>query len=203
MANINFFAVLPFVLITTFTPGPNNISSASMGVLYGYRDTLKYLLGIVIGFFFVMLLCGWISTVLLGVFPSFEPALRFIGALYILWLAFETLRTSYTFRESDQALMGLGRGLLLQVLNAKAIVYGLTLYSTFLASITDSPALLVLSALSLAAINFCSVSAWALFGSAIRTYLHQARIRQFVNLVLSLLLVYTAVGLSGLVAAIR
>jgi cysteine/O-acetylserine efflux protein len=203
MANINFVACLSFVLITTFTPGPNNISSASMGVLYGYRRTLKYLLGIVIGFCFVMLLCGWISTALLRVFPSFETALRVIGAGYILWLAFETLRTSYTFRESDQALMGFGRGLLLQVLNAKAIVYGLTLYSTFLAPITDSLALLVLSALLLAAINFCSVSTWTLFGSAIRTVLHQVRIRQFVNLVLSLLLVYTAIELSGLVAAIR
>ena len=203
MMDINFFAFLPFVLITTFTPGPNNISSASMGVLYGYRDTLKYMLGIVTGFFLVMLLCGWTSTVLLKVLPSFETALRFIGAGYILWLAFETLKTSYTFQESNQSPMGFGRGLLLQVLNLKAIVYGLTLYSTFLVPITDNSALLVLSATFLATLAFCSVSAWALFGSAIRTVLHQPRIRQSVNLVLSLLLVYTAIELSGLVAAVR
>ena len=197
------FAFLPFVLITTFTPGPNNISSASMGLLYGYRDTLKYMLGIVTGFFLVMLLCGWTSTVLLKVLPSFETALRFIGAGYILWLAFETLKTSYTFQESNQSPMGFGKGLLLQVLNLKAIVYGLTLYSTFLVSITDSPALLLLSATFLATLAFCSVSIWALFGSAIRTALRQPRIRQSVNLVLSLLLVYTAIELSGLVAAVR
>ena len=197
------FAFLSFVLITTFTPGPNNISSASMGVLYGYRDTLKYMLGIVTGFFLVMLLCGWTSTVLLKVLPSFETALRFIGAGYILWLAFETLKTSYTFQESNQSPMGFGRGLLLQVLNLKAIVYGLTLYSTFLVPITDNSALLVLSATFLATLAFCSVSAWALFGSAIRTVLRQPRIRQSVNLVLSLLLVYTAIELSGLVAAVR
>jgi len=197
------FAFLSFVLITTFTPGPNNISSASMGVLYGYRDTLRYMLGIVTGFFLVMLLSGWTSTVLLRVLPSFETALRFIGAGYILWLAFETLKTSYTFQESNQSPMGFGRGLLLQVLNLKAIVYGLTLYSTFLVPITDSPALLVLSATLLATLAFCSVSVWALFGSVIRTVLYQARIRQSVNLVLSLLLVYTAIELSGLVAAVR
>jgi cysteine/O-acetylserine efflux protein len=203
MMDINLVAFLPFVLITTFTPGPNNISSASMGVLYGYRDTLKYMLGIVTGFFLVMLLCGWTSTVLLRILPSFETALRFIGAGYILWLAFETLKTSYTFQESNQSPMGFGRGLLLQVLNLKAIVYGLTLYSTFLVSITDNPVLLLLSATFLATLAFCSVSVWALFGSAIRTVLCQARIRQSVNLVLSLLLVYTAIELSGLVAAVR
>ena len=203
MMSINIIAFFSFVLVTTFTPGPNNISSASMGVLHGYKRTLKYLLGIATGFFFVMVLCGWISTTLLKVFPSFETTLRFIGAGYILWLAFETLRASYTFQEGGQSLMGFARGLLLQVLNPKVIVYGLTLYSTFLAPITGNPAYLVLSALLLTAIAFCATSTWALFGWAIRTYLHQPRIRRFVNLGLSLLLVYTAIELSGLVAAIQ
>ena len=201
--SVNLVAFFSFVLVTTFTPGPNNISSASMGVLHGYKNTLKYLLGIATGFFFVMLLCGWISTTLLKVFPSFETALRFIGAGYILWLAFKTLLASYTFQENDRSLMGFARGLLLQVLNPKIIVYGLTLYSTFLASITSNPAYLVLSALFLAAMAFCSTSTWALFGSAIGTYLHQPKIRRFVNLGLSSLLVYTAIELSGLVAAIQ
>jgi cysteine/O-acetylserine efflux protein len=31
------------VLIASFTPGPSNISSASMGVLHGYKKTLNYL----------------------------------------------------------------------------------------------------------------------------------------------------------------
>jgi cysteine/O-acetylserine efflux protein len=200
--SVNISALFSFVLVTTFTPGPNNISSASMGVLHGYKNTLKYLLGIATGFFFVMLLCGWISTTLMKVSPSFETSLRFIGAGYILWLAFETLRASYTFQEKDQSLLGFARGLLLQVLNPKVIVYGLTLYSTFLASITINPAYLVLSALFLTAVAFCATSTWALFGWAIRTYLHQPRIRRLVNLVLSLLLVYTAIELSGLVAVI-
>lgn len=46
--NIDFFATASFVLITAFTPGPNNISSASMGVLFGYHRTLAYLAGIAI-----------------------------------------------------------------------------------------------------------------------------------------------------------
>ena len=43
---IDFIPLVSFVMVTTFTPGPNNISSASMGVLYGYRDTVKYLAGL-------------------------------------------------------------------------------------------------------------------------------------------------------------
>jgi threonine/homoserine/homoserine lactone efflux protein len=40
-----------------------------MGVLHEYKRTFKYLLGITTGFLFVMLLCGWVSTALLRIFP--------------------------------------------------------------------------------------------------------------------------------------
>ena len=198
---IDLSAFLTFVLVTTFTPGPNNISSASMGVLYGYRRTVRYLLGISTGFFLIMLLCGLVSTALLGILPSFETVLRIIGAGYILWLAYHTLRASYTFQtDDDQARMGYGNGFLLQLLNPKVIVYGLTLYSTFLAPISGRPLLLGLSALFLAAVAFCATSTWALFGSAIKTYLRRPGIRQAVNTLLSLLLVWTAVELSGILS---
>jgi len=203
VTDINLMALFSFVLVTTFTPGPNNISSASMGLLYGYRTTLRYLGGIVTGFFLIMLLCGWISSTLLSVFPSFEVALRLVGAGYVLWLAFETLRASYTFTERDQTVLGFLSGFLLQVLNAKAIVYGLTLYSTFLASITNSLTYLLLSAFLLATLSFASVTVWTLSGSAIRRYLGRASIRRFVNVVLALLLVYTAIELSGLLDVVR
>ena len=35
--SIEMIPLISFVLVTTFSPGPNNISSASMGVLYGFR----------------------------------------------------------------------------------------------------------------------------------------------------------------------
>jgi len=202
MSDFNLTAFLSFVLATTFSPGPNNISSASMGVLHGYRKTLKYLGGIATGFVIIMLLCGWISTILLQTFPAFEMVLRFIGAGYILWLAYETLRANYTFKEGRQVLLGFKSGFLLQVLNPKVIIYGLSLYSTFLAPVTQRPAYLILSAVFLATVAFCSISTWTLFGSTIRTHLQKPGIQQFVNLVLSLLLVYSAIELSGLLKAI-
>lgn len=196
--NTDFFAVASFVVITTFTPGPNNVSSASMGILYGYRTALGYLSGIIAGFFLVMLLCGWISSSLLQVFPAVENILRFIGAFYILWLAFHTLRASYAFKEDNRVSLGFSSGFFLQLLNPKVIVYGLTLYSTFLGAVVTNPVYLSASALTLAGVGFCAISAWALFGATIRAYLDRPQVKQFVNLVLSLLLVYTAVGLLGI-----
>ena len=196
--DINLVPFLSFVLITTFTPGPNNISSTSMGVLYGYRRSLKYLLGIATGFFFIMLLCGLVSTTLLRIFPSFEWVLRLIGAAYIIFLAIETLRASYNFSKEDQPLMGFMRGMLLQLLNAKMIIYGITLYATFLGPLVNQPFYLVISAVGLASLAFLSVSTWTIFGAGIRTYLRLPKVQLWVNIILASLLVYAAIELSGL-----
>lgn len=197
----NLFPVLSFVLITTFTPGPNNISSASMGVLHGYKNTLRYLAGITVGFFGIMLLTGWISASLLIFFPTIESTLRFIGAAYILYLAFGILKASYSFNqdsENNLKPMGFVKGLLLQIMNPKAIVYGLTLFSVFLAPITHNMAAVILAAILLAITAFCAISTWAMFGAAIKTYLRQPRVKTFINIILSLFLVYTAVELVGI-----
>lgn len=200
--DIDWIALISFAFITTFTPGPNNISSASMGILYGYRRTLPYLAGIVAGFFLMMLLSGLVSSTLLRVFPAFESVLRLIGAAYILWLAYHTLRASYAFDEEEQSELGFWSGFLLQLLNPKVIVYGLTLFSSFLAPILTYPLLLLIASAGLAAVGFCAISTWTLFGAAIRTYLDRPRVKQVLNTILALLLVYTAIELSGLIDAI-
>jgi len=195
---IEFTPFLTFVLVACFTPGPNNISSASMGVLYGYKKTLPYLLGIFTGLTLLMLLCGLVASSLFSLFPGLEMWLRYIGALYILWLAYGILRASYNFKSAQKAHLGYFRGIVLQIVNPKAVIYGMTIYSTFLASIVKDPLLMSLSALFSGSVTFIAVSTWTLFGSGIKTYLHQDRVRLGVNIVLCLLLVYTAVDISGL-----
>jgi cysteine/O-acetylserine efflux protein len=195
----NLFPLLSYVLISTFTPGPSNISSASVAVLHGYKNTLNYQGGLAAGVFFVMILIGWISTTLLSVFPALEPVLRYIGAGYILYLALGVLKASYTFADQNVKPLGFVNGLLLQVLNPKLIVYAFTLFSAFLALITNNVALVVLVAVLLAATSFGATSVWALFGTAIKTYLHNPHLKATVNILLSLSLVYTAIALAGIV----
>jgi cysteine/O-acetylserine efflux protein len=194
---VNLFPLISFVLITTFTPGPANIASASMGVLHGYKGSLKFILGLVSGLFVVMLLSSLISGALLRFFPALEPILRYVGAAYILYLAFSILKASYTFEAGEVKPMGYLHGLVLNISNPKLLVYAFTLFSTFLAPMAGnvSLSLLVLPLLALAA--FCATSTWALFGTVIKTYLHSPRAKMTVNIILSLFLVYAAIELAG------
>jgi cysteine/O-acetylserine efflux protein len=196
---IALLPMISYVLISSFTPGPSNISSASMAVLHGYKNTLRYQAGLAAGVFLLMLTSGLLSTTLLNLFPTFEPILRIVGAVYILYLAFAILKASYTFSDRDMKSTGFMHGFLLQILNPKLFVYAFTLFSAFLARMTGAISSLLAVAMILALVSFCATSTWALFGTAIKTYLHHPRWKMVINIVLSLSLVYTAVSLTGLI----
>lgn len=199
--NIDITPLAVFVLVTTFTPGPGNITSAAMGMMYGYRSTLRFLSGMVVGYLVIMLFCAFLSSTVLRIIPTIEPVLRLAGAAYILWLAVGTARATYDFSSKNKSPMRFKHGFLLQALNPKAIVFGLTIYTTFLAGITDRPYILTLSTFALAAVTFSSISLWAFSGVRIQGFIHHEPIRKFANLILVTLLVYCAANLSGLFSA--
>src|SRR5664279_3370250 len=106
----NLLPLITYVLVSTFTPGPSNISSASLGVLRGYKNSFNYQAGLAVVVFLIMLLSGLISTTLLRIFPALEPVLRYAGAAYILYLAFAILKASYIFENQVEKPYGFMHG---------------------------------------------------------------------------------------------
>lgn len=189
MANLAPFLV--YVLVTTFTPGPNNILSMSNGLRYGYKKTLPFLLGIASGFFVLMLLCGVFNLTLATYVPSLQKWLNILGALYMLYLAYHILRSKPVEEGGEEkGLNSFKAGFILQFLNMKAILYGVTVYSLFIIATWRDPLSISLFALGLALLSFTSVSCWALGGDLFRIFLKK-HYRVF-NLVMAGLLVYSA-----------
>ena len=168
-----------------------------MAVLYGYRKTINYQIGLAAGVFLLMLLSGWFSAALLNIFPSLERILQYIGAAYILYLALVILRASYSLEKESTKSLGIANGFVLQVLNPKLTIYAFTLFSAFLSPVETQ--LVPLIAILLAGVSFCATSAWALFGTAIQKYLQNPRLKMLINIMLSLSLVYSALSLIGLI----
>lgn len=197
---IHFLPLLSYVFICTFTPGPSNITSTSLALLHGYKNTLWYQGGLAAGVFIFMLVSGLVSAAILRLFPMFEPFLRYVGAAYILYLAYHVARASYVFAdETEVKPLGFLHGFLLQILNPKLVIYAFTLFASFLAPITGSVGWLTLAAFLLAAVSFVATSVWALFGTTIKHYLHLPRLQLGINLILALSLLYAALALIELV----
>ena len=196
---IDFLALIPFVIITTFTPGPNNITCASMGIQFGIRRSLPFMTGIVSGFLAIMILAGFFSNLLFQAIPLLEPVMRWIGAAYILYLAYGIIKSDYHFETQVQSQpFGFLKGFLLQFINPKGIIYALTLYSAFLFPIIHLPAYIFLAALALSSTGFLSILTWTSLGALISKIINQGKTKKIINTILALLLVYTAVKLTGL-----
>ena len=190
----NFFSFLSYVLVTTFTPGPNNIMSMTNASKYGYKKSINFNIGVFIGFFIIISLSTAFSSFLLVALPMAKPFLRIIGAAYILWLAYKTIKSSY---DHDKEVKGvpitLFSGLMLQFVNPKVIIYGITITSTYITPYYDNFFILLLFALLLALIGFVSTICWAMFGAVFQRFLKKHT--KFVNAFMSLLLIYCAISL--------
>jgi threonine/homoserine/homoserine lactone efflux protein len=189
----NFYPFLTYVLVTTFTPGPNNILSMSNGLRYGYRRTLGFLTGMTSGFLVVMLISGLLNVVLVSLIPQVRFWLNLLGAAYMLYLAAHIVFSRPSNEDTEQNnLNTFGAGFALQFVNLKGILYGVTVFALFITPIYQNPISVSLFALLLACIGFIAVSSWALGGNLFRSFLQ--RYERWFNLLMGALLVYTAIA---------
>ncbi|MDK2920971.1 MAG: cysteine/O-acetylserine efflux protein [Desulfonauticus sp.] len=195
-----FSTLLSFALITSFTPGPNNISSSIMGINYGYKKTLPYLLGIVLGVLLLLILSSLFSTLLLTFLGSFKSYLGILGAIYILYLSVQTLKANYELKTENKILFDFKKGIYLQFFNPKAILYCLAIYSTILKDMPKEPVYFLATYILLTTICFLAISTWTLAGSILNQHLNKKPVKRVVNLTLALLLALTALQVADLQA---
>jgi cysteine/O-acetylserine efflux protein len=190
MADLHAFLIYAF--ITTFTPGPNNILSMANAMRFGYRKVHGFLLGVFVGFFVVLLLSAFINLVLVNTIPKAENWLKILGAIYMVILAIQIMLTKPDGEKSKQRGMNtFWTGFSLQFLNLKGILYGITIYATFIIPAYQQPPVLVLFALLLALAGYLSVNLWALTGGWLQNVAW--RYQRWINIAMGLLLIYSAV----------
>jgi threonine/homoserine/homoserine lactone efflux protein len=84
------FALVSFGMV--LTPGPNMIYLISRSITQGWVAGLISLGGVALGFVFYMLCAALGITALVFAVPYAYDALRFAGAAYLLWLAWQAVR---------------------------------------------------------------------------------------------------------------
>jgi cysteine/O-acetylserine efflux protein len=190
---VHLLPVLSYALVSIFTPGPNNITSSSLGMRFGYREALRFIGGVVTGFFCIMVTSGLVTELLVSAYGRIATVLKITGVAYLLWIAWTIVRPQDHAHVSPTATGTRYRdGLLLQLVNPKVILFGLTMYATLLAPLAKSWLAVVVSAVLLAVLSFCSTSLWALLGAGIQRFIANPRVRFGYSLVLVGLLLYAA-----------
>lgn len=134
-------SLVAFALIAlgmVLTPGPNMIYLISRSICQGPAAGLVSLGGVALGFVFYLISAALGITALLMAVPYAYDALRFAGALYLAWLAWQALRPGGRSafevkalpRDSNRKLFLMG--LLTNLLNPKVAVLYLSLLPQFI-----------------------------------------------------------------------
>ncbi len=196
LRQIEWLPFMTFIIIANFTPGPNNITSASIGVNRGFKKALIFIIGVLIGVISVMTFGGYLISLLSEDYKEYISYLKYPGAIYIIYLSYSILKS----RSSDIQYKKIKElntidGVILQLFNPKLITYSILIYTTYLLPIAYNIFYVFLSAAFLSVFTLLATMSWALFGKIISRFLKNEKQYKLINTVLSLLLIYTAIDI--------
>ncbi|BFO54703.1 MULTISPECIES: LysE family translocator [Comamonadaceae] len=182
-------AFTAYAFVTSITPGPNNTMLLASGLNYGFVRSVPHILGISLGFAAMVLGVGAGLGRLFLVYPSAFTALRVIGAIYLLWLAWK-IATAEPMQEAaaPSQPFGFWKAAAFQWVNPKAWIMAIGAIAAYVPADGGLLAVAVI-ALLFAAVNAPSVAVWAAFGTTLRRWLTDARHLRTFNVAMAVLLV--------------
>ncbi len=172
-------ALAGFGIVTSITPGPNNIMLMASGANFGLRRTLPHMLGISLGHSFMITLVGAGLIQIFDTFPFIQTAMTVIGIAYLLYLAWKIAHAAAPGEgQAGGKPMTFLQAAAFQWVNPKAWFMALTAITVYAPSRSFEAILVVAVVFSL--VNFPSVMVWTLLGQTIRRILTSpARLRAF------------------------
>ena len=78
-----------FCLVSSITPGPNNLMLLASGANFGIRRTLPHMLGVVLGFTFMVIVIGLGAAQVFQRIPVAHSVLTIVSVFYLLYLAYK------------------------------------------------------------------------------------------------------------------
>lgn len=125
-------------LLMVLTPGPNMIYLISRSICQGRKAGVTSLVGVVSGFFVHMFAAAAGLTAVFLAVPMAYEALKWAGALYLLWMAWQALkpgaRSPFEAQElaPDSSPKLVLMGFMTSVLNPKVAVFYLSVFPQFI-----------------------------------------------------------------------
>lgn len=184
-------AMALFAFVGAVSPGPVNVMATYAGAQFGWRKASIHVLGASVAYVLVVFICGVALGEMSQGIPLLVPVMRWVGSLYLLYLAVRILLAKdLGFNSNPQMAMKalFVQGSLIQLLNPKAWIFassGVSLY--VLNQVNTHSALGWFCSLSLV-ICFIGVGVWAVLGQSVAQWLNSPRRQRWFQLILAAML---------------
>jgi threonine/homoserine/homoserine lactone efflux protein len=184
-------ALMGFAIVSSLTPGPNNLMLMAAGANFGFWRSIPHMLGIAIGFTVMIILVGLGLIQIFDAFPTSYTILKFFSVAYLLWLAIKIANAAPPERsEPSHAPISFTQAALFQWVNPKAWSMALTAVTAYAPGQTLQAILVVATVFG--TINLPTVSVWTVMGQQIRRILDKPHWMRAFNIGMAILLVLSA-----------
>ncbi|MEM7241428.1 MAG: LysE family translocator [Pseudomonadota bacterium] len=180
--------LIGFAFVSSITPGPNNLMILASGLNYGLRRSLPHMLGIGIGFMFMLFLVGYGLAELFERFPVLDIILKVSATLYMIWLAWRIANAGSPKAAAAGARpMSFLEACAFQWVNPKAWAMALTAMTVY----APEKTLLEIGIVTLVfgIVNIPCVGCWAILGQEMRRFLQSPRALRLFNWSMAILLI--------------
>jgi threonine/homoserine/homoserine lactone efflux protein len=192
MINFALFSALSaFYFTMFFTPGPNNAMLTASGMKFGFTRTLPHLIGISLGHIIqIGLTCFGLANLFL-VYPQVQFYMKILCFLYLLYLGWKMIGSFISIQKKTGRPLRFYEASLFQFINPKAWSIAVTVASGFFPTKENIFVGVAFVTITAAVINLPTCSLWALFGSGLRKFVNNEKIKKLTEYLLAILLVLT------------
>jgi len=188
-----FFALASYYFVMFATPGPNNAMLTASGIKFGFKKTLPHLFGIPFGHVIqISLVCFGLGSIFQR-YPSIQLYLKWICFFYLVYLSWKIIGSFSNNEKETGRPLQFYEAALFQFVNPKAWVVALTAATAFFPNEENFYTATSFVAITAPFVCFPSICLWALFGSSIKTFIKNTKIKKIVEYLLAVLLIVTAV----------
>lgn len=160
----NFFI---YAIINAITPGPGNILALNTVGSFGWKKGKPLFFGIFVGYYVVQILCAVFVFGVSAFLPNVLGVMKYIGAAYILWLAIHIAISKPAVDSAEKSASFL-KGFLLQFVNVKIYLFGITALTGYITDYSTSFVTLLSFELIIATIGTIATLTWIGLGVLLR-----------------------------------
>jgi threonine/homoserine/homoserine lactone efflux protein len=182
-------ALVTFALVSTITPGPNNLMLMASGANFGFGRTLPHMSGILAGVLVMFVLVGIGLSQVFEAWPASFQVLKVVSVIYLVFLAWKIATAAGPGEDAETGGTPLTfiQAALFQWVNPKVWVVALTAITVY--SPSQNIATVLVVALVFGLITLPSVTLWTLMGQQLAKLLtNNLRLRIFNGIMGALLI---------------
>ena len=111
-----------FMLVTSCSPGPNNIVASYSAFNYGITKTIPHMFGVIFGFTTLVAVINFGLINIFKMFPMIQEVLKYTGSIFLVYLAYKIAFSKSNLNDTAENPVKFIETFFFQFLNPKGVI---------------------------------------------------------------------------------